>query len=101
VFSIFEGDSFMPAMIENKRGVGKVYDGERLIAENVEYDYQLHRSSPHKGLPVLHTVLLKVGKLPRPRPPRLTLHMSDGRKIDFDASGPGCKALGVPYPDQP
>lgn len=83
-------------LLEESSSIGKVFDGEHLVAE-VRYVFELHQSSPHKGLPTVSTVVLKISGLPRPHPPRLTLHMSDGRKQDFDYSGSSCKALGLPY----
>lgn len=86
----------MAYLVEEAKGIGTVYDQDRVFAE-VEYSYEWYRRDANGGLPAMDRVDIRFAGLPLPRPERLTLQIEDGRKIDFDFSGPECKVLGVPY----
>jgi hypothetical protein len=95
----------MSNLIERVQGQGKVFSGERLIAE-VQYDVRVYQTYNE-------TRLLSGQELRTPRPQEteldlskpveadfnelLTLHLVDGRKLNFWALGGEYKPTGGLY----
>ncbi len=95
----------MSNLIETVQGQGKVFSGERFISD-VHYEvrvYQLYDETPllsgeKARTPTVRDIKLHItGHVEAGFNERLTLHMADGRKIDFWGLGREYKATGGPY----
>src|SRR5689334_14435634 len=98
----------MSELMESPSGTGKVYAGEELVAE-VEYEVQVIQ--PYEKRMTAEGILVDVptnrrvdcrfsrcsAKIPPDIHRRLTLHMNDGRKVDFYMAANGPSAVGGIY----
>ena len=81
---------------------GKVFDGEKFIAD-VQYQYRT-TTQHDRGMPVSQTVHLLIQPAAAVSPffssaGKLTLHMSNGKKLNFFVEYPDgrCRGTGGPY----
>jgi hypothetical protein len=95
----------MSNLIERAQGQGRVFSGERFIAE-VQYDVRVYQnydetlllSGQRTRTPTVQDIKLDITeRIEAAFNERLTLHMADGRKLDFWALGGEYKATGGPH----
>ncbi|HLM80459.1 MAG TPA: hypothetical protein VK302_07485 [Terriglobales bacterium] len=95
----------MSNLIETVKGKGTVFSGERLVAE-VQYEvwvYQTYNETLLLSGQELRTPSFQNTELKLNKPVEadfnelLTLHLADGRKLNFWALGGECKATGGLY----
>ena len=95
----------MSNLIERAHGQGRVFSGERFIA-NVHYDVRVYQiydetlllSGQRTKTPTVQEIELDISeRIEAGFNERLTLHMADGRKLDFWALGGEYKTTGDPY----
>lgn len=71
----------MQRLRERLSGSGKVFAGEEFIA-NVEYSVRVYNT--YQGdTPTVGVIQCRISGHPPPFAKDLTLHLSDGRKLDF------------------
>lgn len=92
----------MPDLVETVSGQGKVFSGERFVA-NVRYKVRVYRqaqridllSGPQISEPPSETTELDISEpIEAAFGEPLTLHLADGRKLDFWFVGSECKLFG-------
>lgn len=97
----------MSSLIERLKGEGKVFAGQKFLAD-VRYDIRVYQDyeevqlleGPKTRTPTLRSVRLNINPaIGAGLGERLTLHMSGGRKLDFflASSGSDCMATGGLY----
>jgi hypothetical protein len=97
----------MSSLIERLKGEGRVLSGQRFVAD-VRYDIRVYQDyeevqlleGPITRTPTSRSVQLNISPaIGAGFGERLTLHMSDGRKLDFflASSGGDCMATGGFY----
>jgi hypothetical protein len=97
----------MSSLLERLRGEGKVFAGEKFLAD-VRYDVRVYQDyeevqlleGPITRTPTSRSVQLNISPaIGAGLGERLTLHMSDGRKLDFFLTSPDgtCTGTGAFY----
>lgn len=96
----------MSNLIERVKGRGNVYSGDRCITEDVRYDVRVYQhydeglllSGQELGTPIIQNTELDLRKpVEAGFNELLTLHLDDGRKLNFWALGGEYKAAGGLY----